>query len=206
MSIRMYAGKAAVAVVTATTLVAGGGALSSAHADPAPPVPVGARLTATAVPTAFRMATMSLGRVDDPNLGQYRPVAMTQLLLRRWTPTLTVDGSFGYRTKGAVETFQRAEGLAVTGSLTRADFYRLFVRQTVQYGSKGDAVRAAQIWLSRNPASGVAVDGSFGPATRRAVFAEQRSHGACHGTGVDGIVGPMTRAMSYEYEHDSGPC
>ncbi|KNX39388.1 hypothetical protein VV01_10955 [Luteipulveratus halotolerans] len=152
------------------------------------------------------MATMSLGRTDDPAMGQYRPVAMTQLLLKRWTPSLAVDGSFGYATQGAVKTFQRAEGLSVAGTLTRADFYRLFVRQTVQYGSRGDAVRAAQIWLTRNPSAGVTVDGSFGTITRNAVLAEQRSHGACHGTGVDGIVGPMTRAMSYEWEHDSGPC
>ena len=198
------------AATAAATMLGITGVHTTAQADPAPPIPSGARMTAaaatTAIPTKFHMDSMWLGMHDDPAMGQYRPVAMTQFLLRRWVPWLGADGSFGYNTRYAVQTFQRAEGLTVTGRLDRADFYRLFARQTVQYGSSGDAVRAAQIWLSRNPSAGVRVDGSFGTTTRNAVLAEQRSHGACHGTTADGIVGPMTRAMSYEWEHDSGPC
>lgn len=195
----------------ATAVAAGtilGGSLAGAQpaaADPIPPIPHAGAKAAVSIPSKFTIAPMSLGRKDDPALGSYRPVAMTQLLLRRWTSNLAVDGSFGYATRAAVQKFQRAEGLAATGTLQRADFYRLFVRQAVKYGSTGDAVRAAQIWLTRDPSHHIVVDGSFGPATRTAVLDEQRTHGSCHGTGPDGIVGPLTRAMSYEYEHE-GPC
>lgn len=195
--------RVALASAAALAVLAGVSAQSTASADPAPNVPARTTLTATAIPSSFVIDTMSLGRHDDPNLGEFRPVAMTQLLLRRWSSTLVVDGSFGYKTKAAVESFQRAEGLPVTGKLTRADFYRLFVRQTVRYGSTGDSVRAIQMSLARDPLSNVRVDGSFGAITYREVQREQDIHGRCHGLTVDGIVGPLTRAMAYEYEHDS---
>jgi peptidoglycan DL-endopeptidase CwlO len=50
-------------------------------------------------------------------------------------------------------------------------------------GSRGPAVAAAQ------QALGIAADGIFGPATKRAVKAFQASHGL----EVDGIIGPITR-------------
>lgn len=55
-------------------------------------------------------------------------------------------------------------------------------RPTLSLGSRGSAVRALQKRL------GVAVDGQFGPVTRRAVVALQRSRGLA----ADGIVGPRT--------------
>ena len=178
----------------------------SASADPAPPIPSATNRTATttatttSVPSNFVIDTMGLGRRDEAG-STYRPVAMTQLLLRRWAPSLAVDGSFGYQTQAAIQAFQRAEGLTVTGKLARADFYRLFARQTVRYGDTGDAVRSLQIGLARSRS--LAVDGSFGSATLSAVRSEQATHGPCHGTGVDGVAGPITRMMLFEYEHDS---
>lgn len=197
--------KTTVALCAAGALVTTLGVVTpSASADPAPPIPSASSRTAsaatTSVPSTFQMDPMGLGRRDWSG-SSYRPVAMTQLLLRRWAPSLAVDGSFGYQTKAAVQAFQRAEGLAVTGTLGRADFYRLFARQTVRYGATGDAVRSLQIGLARGRS--LTVDGSFGPATLSAVRNEQATHGPCHGTGVDGIAGPITRMMLFEYEHDS---
>lgn len=196
--------KTTVALCAAGALVTALGVVTpSASADPAPPIPSASSRTATTtatIPSNFAMDPMGLGRRDWSG-SSYRPVAMTQLLLRRWAPSLAVDGSFGYQTQAAVQAFQRAEGLAVTGTLGRADFYRLFARQTVRYGATGDAVRSLQIGLARGRT--LAVDGSFGPATLSAVRNEQATHGPCHGTGVDGIAGPITRMMLFEYEHDS---
>lgn len=196
---------AMVTTVASATLL--GGAVmgaAPASADPAPPTPKGPA-AASSIPDEFLINEMKVGDKDDPALGDYRPVAMTQLLLHKWDKDLKVNGTFGPETEAAVKAFQKAEGLNENGVLDRADFYRLFVRQVVNYGDTGDSVRAAQIWLKRDPANKIEVDGSFGPTTRAAVLKEQREHGKCHGTGPDGIVGPLTRAMSYEYEHE-GPC
>ena len=200
-SIRLGVATTAATATLLTGVVAGAG---PASADPAPPTPKGPA-TAASIPDEFQIDRMGLGEKDDPALGDYRPVAMTQLLLRKWDSDLPANGTFGAKTQAAVKAFQKSEGLNETGVLDRADFYRLFVRQVVKYGSTGDGVRAAQIWLKRDPANKIEVDGSFGPATRSAVLKEQKEHGTCHGTGPDGIVGPLTRAMSYEYEHE-GPC
>lgn len=56
-------------------------------------------------------------------------------------------------------------------------------------GSRGDAVRLLQQLLINHGAK-ISLDGSFGPATKSAVIAFQRSHGL----GGDGIVGPKTWA------------
>lgn len=58
---------------------------------------------------------------------------------------------------------------------------------TIRYGSRGNSVREAQCILNRTGAR-IAVDGSFGPATRMAVINFQRSRGLV----ADGIVGPKT--------------
>jgi peptidoglycan hydrolase-like protein with peptidoglycan-binding domain len=54
----------------------------------------------------------------------------------------------------------------------------------IKVGAKGDAVKYIQKKL------GLAVDGSFGPATDKAVKALQKKHGLT----ADGIIGPKTWA------------
>lgn len=195
-------------MTTAATVAVLGGitAQTTATADPAPRVPAGVA-AADSIPTAFRMAEMHQGQIDDPGGYLGSPVTQTQYLLRRWSPGLVTDGIFGVKTKAAVEAFQRAEGLPVTGKLTRPDFYRLFVRQTVRYGSTGDAVKAIQVDMVHSGDPEARIDGLFGPATRDYVLASQRSHGnECHSTGIDGIVGPLTWSDYVTGEHDADPC
>jgi NlpC/P60 family/Putative peptidoglycan binding domain len=57
----------------------------------------------------------------------------------------------------------------------------------VQFGERSNAVAAVQQRLAANGVC-LAVDGEFGPITRRAVRAFQRAHGLV----ADGVVGPAT--------------
>ena len=57
----------------------------------------------------------------------------------------------------------------------------------VQFGERSKAVATVQQRLAANRVC-VAVDGDFGPLTRRAVLAFQRAHGLA----ADGVVGPRT--------------
>lgn len=57
----------------------------------------------------------------------------------------------------------------------------------LKYGDRGDLVRDLQLKL-RAYGVGVAVDGDFGPVTKRAVTDFQRKFGLA----IDGIAGPMT--------------
>ena len=60
-------------------------------------------------------------------------------------------------------------------------------RPMLRVGSRGDAVRDAQVLLVRHGAT-IEPDGQFGPATRRAVITFQRSARLS----PDGIIGPLT--------------
>lgn len=128
----------------------------------------------------------------------WTPVRATQYLLRRWAPNLATDGSFGYSTRAAVKSFQRAERLPVTGRLhTAADWRHLYLRNPVAFGSKGNAVAAAQIIMNlywADDVGRVAVDGKFGPAMRAKVTAFQRHiNSTTPGSlAVDGLVGTKT--------------
>lgn len=61
---------------------------------------------------------------------------------------------------------------------------------TLQRGDTGEQVKRLQRCLNKIMNAGLAVDGSFGPATEQAVKAFQKKHGLA----VDGSVGPKTRA------------
>ena len=111
-----------------------------------------------------------------------RAVTTAQYLLRASGQSLSVDGAFGPGTQSAVKGFQAAKGLSQDGKIGPNTWAALTV--TVQSGSKGDAVRAAQYKL------GVAVDGEFGTDTRGAVISFQKSKGLS----ADGVVGPNTWA------------
>lgn len=196
--------RALIGAVAGAVVVSGIGA-APAMADQPPVAPTAsvAAARAVAVPSAFSVDSVKPGD-RDPGGDYGIRVSLTQHLLRRWAPSLAVDGSFGPASQRAAKAFQRAEGLPVTGTLKRTDLYRLFVRQTVRTGSRGEAVRAVQKELRGRHSAKVAVDGSFGAATRAAVVKAQRAHGALHDTGTDGVVGPHTWAMFFEAVHESG--
>jgi hypothetical protein len=70
----------------------------------------------------------------------------------------------------------------------------------VQFGERGKAVAAVQQRLAANRVC-VAVDGDFGPLTRRAVLAFQRAHGLA----ADGVVGPVTWGALVTYGRQRSP-
>lgn len=70
---------------------------------------------------------------------------------------------------------------------TQSDSYQNQER-LIQYGSRGQNVRAVQQRLNQLGYNVGAVDGIFGPRTLAGVRAFQRSHGLT----VDGVVGPKT--------------
>lgn len=121
-------------------------------------------------------------------------VRSVQYLLNAHGARLTVDGTFGAATKGAVIAFQRAHHLTANGVVGAATWGTLIV--TVRAGSKGAAVRAVQDQINfRNNRNGhtLDVDGIFGPKTQAAVRAFQQAMAhQVRGFSVDGIVGPQT--------------
>ena len=93
-------------------------------------------------------------------------VRTIQYLLNSNGASLAVDGDFGLLTEAAVMHFQNSVGLAADGIVGDATWGALVIE--LSPGNSGDAVRAVQSQL--NARSGqVAVDGTFGPDTQRAV-------------------------------------
>jgi peptidoglycan DL-endopeptidase CwlO len=102
---------------------------------------------------------------------------------------VNVDGVFGKHTLAAVKAFQHAHGLLVDGQVgvhtwaaLNAENQGTASELILQYGSRGSAVANLQWRL------GLTADGDFGPITRAAVEAFQRTHGLV----VDGQAGPQT--------------
>ncbi|MFJ2631967.1 GH25 family lysozyme [Streptomyces sp. NPDC087422] len=112
-------------------------------------------------------------------------VKTVQYLLNAHGSSLAVDGAFGAGTNTAVRSFQSAHGLTADGVVGPNTWQALIV--TVQQGSSGAAVQAAQSQLNAHGSS-LAVDGAFGAGTNTAV----RSFQSAHGLTADGIVGPNT--------------
>lgn len=131
---------------------------------------------------------------------------------------VAVDGSFGSSTAGAVRAFQtlfgltadgvvgagtwaklNEVGLAVANNLVDRDVRPGQFITTLREGSSGTPVRALQYnlrllaaYYSDIPA--VAVDGTFGAATKRAVTAWQQHAGLA----ADGVVGRLTWQSIYD--------
>ncbi len=138
-------------------------------------------------------------------------VRTIQYLLNARGAGLVVDGKFGPRTNAAVRSFQSSHGLAVDGIVGQHTWSSLLI--TVQRGSTGSAVRAAQDQLASRNLPGepiLVIDGIFGPKTQSAVrYFQTRLDAAIHHPDfdqtsvfdtavpygnftIDGIVGPLT--------------
>jgi hypothetical protein len=115
-------------------------------------------------------------------------VKAIQYLLRFHGQNPTPDGIYGPATKTAVQAIQNGEGLNPDGIVGPKTWGALISGAQISSGSSGQAVRAAQTLLADKYGYGIAVDGTFGPATRNAVKDFQSDHGL----DSDGIVGPLT--------------
>ncbi|MBM7439085.1 peptidoglycan-binding protein [Streptomyces sp. HB132] len=112
-------------------------------------------------------------------------VKAAQYLLTSHGHATTADGVFGSVTDSRVRAFQQSKGLVadgVVGPLTWSALVR-----TVQEGSSGASVRAAQTALNARGHS-LVVDGEFGGLTDSAARAFQQKKGLV----ADGVVGPKT--------------
>lgn len=126
-------------------------------------------------------------------------VAAVQYLLRaRGFYKGRADGIYGPKTLAAVKSFQRANGLKADGIAGPQTLPKLVVM--VKRGSKGDAVRAAQI-LARGayghngetPNTGLEADGTFGSETQEAVKTSQSFQDDLEDVlKVDGVMGPRS--------------
>ncbi len=113
-------------------------------------------------------------------------VVALQFLLRQRGQTVTADGAFGPQTLSAMQSFQRASGLAATTRVDIVTWTKLIL--TIQSGSENDAVRAAQFLLENKHGASLTVTGLVGPTTLEAIKAFQRSK--CMAD--DGVVGLFT--------------
>ena len=119
------------------------------------------------------------------------------------------DGIFGAQTAAAVKKFQSNRGLKVDGIVGAATFPPLV--QTVKRGSRGDAVRAAQVLLrdfvgheAQYPYASMKVDGVFGYNTESAVRDYQNEHGVGGSKliKVNGVVDTLTWALVFHSKLD----
>jgi len=121
-------------------------------------------------------------------LGNEGPeVLALQYLLRHHGQDIPADGLFGPVTEQAVRDFQSQNGLGVDGQVGGQTWPALVQGVVLQFGSSGDAVRAAQVLLLEKVsyADIIVVDGLFGRGTEAVVKMFQSDHGLT----PDGLVG-----------------
>ncbi|MFZ1286319.1 MAG: peptidoglycan-binding protein [Candidatus Phosphoribacter sp.] len=133
---------------------------------------------------------MNLEPWDTVSLGDDLPMIIRgiQWLLRARGHVVATDGVFGPITRTAVQDFQTAQALPLTGDVDEVTWLRLVWPSGP--GSAGDAVRAVQQfglprWVDDEP---LAVDGNFGPKTEERV----RHFQASWGLAQDGWAGRET--------------
>ncbi|GAB3402486.1 peptidoglycan-binding domain-containing protein [Flindersiella endophytica] len=112
-------------------------------------------------------------------------VTSAQYLLTYNGFTVGVTGTFGSSTRQQVVNFQLDNGITADGVIGASTWALLVV--TVRSGDRNDAVRAAQVQLSKHGYA-LAVDGVFGPITLGDVGDFQRKNQLT----ADGVVGQNT--------------
>lgn len=132
----------------------------------------------------------------------YDNIVAVQTVLKKWGYyTGAIDGIYGSKTRAAVISFQKKNGLAadgIVGPKTEAAMGLNLKSSPAAYYSgrnitKGDTaanIKAVQTVLKKWGYYTGAVDGVFGPKTRAAVISFQKKNGLI----ADGIVGPRTEA------------
>jgi len=136
------------------------------------------------------MATMpAWPNLKEGNTG--KNVSALQCLLAYHGYSLTIDGSFGSKTKSAVIRFQTSKKLAADGVAGPSTLSVLIV--TVNNGSKNNAARGAQYLLSKFET--ITIDGSFGSGSTATAKTFQQKMGIS----VDGSVGPTTWRYLFGY-------
>lgn len=120
---------------------------------------------------------------------------------------VAADGEFGTATHKAVRAFQRANGLAIDGVVGAMTAAKLGLgssttKASSSTGTKGAKSRTTKASAATDPdlsaatisaiqaKLGVGADGEWGPQTRKALRAYQRSNGLT----IDGVPGPATLA------------
>ena len=166
--------QAAVAASAAVTMVAvvpmsaaGAGAVAA---------PAGVLMRAQlALPATIRLGSVGAG----VQLAQYE---LSRVLIL--SGSQEVDGQFGPRTAQAVRDYQQLKALAVDGVVGPRTWTAMLIEHPAPprllAGSHGPVVRLLQHLLNiGNPSATpqLVVDGSYGPATQRAVAGYQRGHG-----------------------------
>jgi peptidoglycan hydrolase-like protein with peptidoglycan-binding domain len=123
-------------------------------------------------------------------------VAAVQYLLRgRGFYHSKIDGIYGSKTVAAVKAFQKSKGLRPDGIAGEQTLPKLL--SVVKRGSRGDAVRAAQILARKavdhvggRPNIGLVVDGIYGASTQEAIkVAESCANQLVDRLVVDGVMG-----------------
>lgn len=94
------------------------------------------------------------------------------------SPKLTVDGTFGSKTKTAVTSIQKSYGMAQDGIAGPKTWAALLKTDELKTGSKGPAVKVLQCLLNAAEAgTRINVDGLYGAKTKSRVLAIQKSSG-----------------------------
>lgn len=112
-------------------------------------------------------------------------VTTIQYLLRHRGYSLPATGTFGPLTDASVKAFQRTVPMQPNGIVGPVTWSKLVVE--VRAGARSEAVKAVQVQLNKR-GYWLAVDGSYGPNTQRAVVAFKQKAGLNSNT----TVGPLT--------------
>jgi peptidoglycan hydrolase-like protein with peptidoglycan-binding domain len=154
------------------------------------------------VQTAYESAGVSLPRVSRQQYGAGRHVPLSQLragdlvfYARNRRDPATIHHVGMYLGNGRMVESPKPGKTVRIASIWRSELLPRATRPAagraglllVRFGERSKAVTAVQLRLTANRRC-LAVDGEFGPVTRRAVRAFQRDRGLA----VDGVVGPAT--------------